>query len=65
MLALYPICLLTDRYRRRAEHVVNNIWAKLTTMLYYPVKIEGLENLPAPNQPAVYVSNHLSFLVRL
>ena len=32
-------------------------------MFYYPVQIEGLENLPAPNQPAVYVANHQSFLV--
>jgi 1-acyl-sn-glycerol-3-phosphate acyltransferase len=50
------------RCRRRAEHAVNTVWAKLTTFLYYPVKIVGLENLPPPNQPAVYVSNHLSFL---
>jgi len=48
--------------RRRAEHVVNTLWAKLTTMLYYPVKITGLENLPGPNEPAVFVSNHESFL---
>ena len=41
---------------------MNNIWAKLTTMMYYPVKISGLENLPPPNQPAVFVSNHQSFL---
>ena len=33
-------------------------------MLYYPVQIEGLENQPAPTQPAVYVANHQSFLVR-
>ncbi|XP_057487765.1 1-acyl-sn-glycerol-3-phosphate acyltransferase LPAT1, chloroplastic-like isoform X2 [Actinidia eriantha] len=26
------------------------------------VEVEGLENLPAPNTPAVYVSNHQSFL---
>lgn len=43
---------------------MNTVWAKLTTMLYYPVTIVGLENLPPSNQPAVYVSNHLSFLVR-
>ena len=27
------------------------------------LQIEGAENLPPPNQPAVYVSNHQSFLV--
>ena len=51
-------------YRRRAEHVVNTVWAKLTTLFYYPVEIVGLDNLPPPTQPAVFVSNHLSFLVR-
>ena len=27
-------------------------------------QIEGKENLPAKDQPAVYVANHQSFLVR-
>ncbi len=49
--------------RRRAEHAINTVWAKLTTLFYYPVEIQGLENLPAFDQPAVYVSNHQSFLV--
>ena len=43
--------------------MVNNVWAKLTTLFYYPVKIVGLENLPGPDQAAVYVANHQSFLV--
>jgi 1-acyl-sn-glycerol-3-phosphate acyltransferase len=64
MLAVYPFVLQFDKYRRRAEHAINTLWAKLTTMFYYPVQIEGLENLPAANQPAVYVANHQSFLVR-
>lgn len=55
-------CQHSQMRRRRAEHVVNTLWAKLTTMLYYPVKITGLENLPGPNEPAVFVSNHESFL---
>ena len=28
------------------------------------LQIEGSENLPAKDQPAVYVANHQSFLVR-
>ena len=44
--------------------MVNTLWARLTTALYYPVVIQGLHNLPPPDQPAVYVSNHQSFLVR-
>lgn len=62
MLAVYPFVMLFDKYRRRGEHFVNNIWAKLSTLFFYPIKFEGLENLPGPNQPAVYVANHLSFL---
>lgn len=62
MLALYPFELVFDKVRRRAEHFVNNIWAKLTTLFYYPVNISGEENLPPADHPAVYVSNHLSFL---
>lgn len=42
--------------------MINTLWAKLTTFMYYPVKIIGLENLPASDEPAVFVSNHESFL---
>jgi 1-acyl-sn-glycerol-3-phosphate acyltransferase len=62
MLAVYPAVMVFDKFRRRAEHAINTVWAKLTTLLYYPVKIVGLDNLPAYDQPAVYVSNHQSFL---
>ncbi len=31
---------------------------------HLPSQIEGKENLPAKDQPAVYVANHQSFLVR-
>ncbi|KAL4450698.1 hypothetical protein ABPG77_001054 [Micractinium sp. CCAP 211/92] len=62
MLLVYPYVLKFDKYRRRAEHAINTVWAKLTTLFYYPVEIQGLENLPASDQPAVYVSNHQSFL---
>lgn len=62
MLAVYPFVMAFDKHRRRAEHAINTLWAKLTTLFYYPVDIQGLENLPASSQPAVFVSNHLSFL---
>jgi 1-acyl-sn-glycerol-3-phosphate acyltransferase len=62
MLAAYPFVMVFDKHRRRAEHAINTLWAKLTTLFYYPVDIQGLENLPASSQPAVFVSNHLSFL---
>jgi 1-acyl-sn-glycerol-3-phosphate acyltransferase len=62
MLAIFPFVMIFDKFRRRGEHIINNFWAKLTTVFYYPIEIVGTENLPSPNQAAVYVSNHLSFL---
>lgn len=29
------------------------------------LQVEGRENLPAPDQPAVYIANHQSFLVSI
>ncbi|KAL3698716.1 hypothetical protein R1sor_012792 [Riccia sorocarpa] len=62
MAALQPFVLILDKHRRTAQHYVNRIWATLTTALFYKTDIEGLENLPAPDEPAVYVANHQSFL---
>jgi len=62
MLAIYPVVMLFDKYRRGGEHVINTLWSKLTTLLYFPVKISGLDNLPHSKEPVVYVSNHESFL---
>ena len=62
MLAIYPFVIAFDKYRRKGEHIINTLWAKLTTLFYYPVKIQGLENLPRNNEPVVFVSNHESFL---
>uniref|UniRef100_A0A7N0V7E9 1-acyl-sn-glycerol-3-phosphate acyltransferase n=1 Tax=Kalanchoe fedtschenkoi TaxID=63787 RepID=A0A7N0V7E9_KALFE len=62
MLGAHPFVLLLDRYRRRAHHLVAKIWATCTVTPFYKVQFEGLENLPKPETPAVYVSNHQSFL---
>ena len=62
MLVVHPIVLLTDRYRRRIHYTIAKMWASLTVAPFFRIKYEGLENLPAPNSPAVYVSNHQSFL---
>lgn len=62
MLALQPFVLLFDKYRRKAQHVVNRIWASITILLFYKADIIGLENLPSENEGAVYVANHQSFL---
>lgn len=62
MLILQPFVLLLDKQRRRAQHLVNKVWAILTTSLFYKTEIEGWENLPASDEGAVYVANHQSFL---
>ncbi|KAL3362608.1 hypothetical protein AABB24_012094 [Solanum stoloniferum] len=62
MLVQHPFVLLFDRYHRKAHHLVARTWATLTITPFYRVEFEGLENLPSPDTPAVYVSNHQSFL---
>lgn len=42
--------------------VLWQVWATLTTSLFYKTEIEGLENLPRADEGAVYVANHQSFL---
>ncbi|XP_072987927.1 1-acyl-sn-glycerol-3-phosphate acyltransferase BAT2, chloroplastic [Typha latifolia] len=62
MVVVHPFVLLFDRYRRRAHHVIAKIWATVTIFPFYKFEIEGMENLPRQTMPAVYVSNHQSFL---
>lgn len=62
MLMVHPFVLLLDQYRRKAQHFIAKIWATLTVSPFFKIKFEGLENLPPPDTPAVYVSNHQSFL---
>ncbi|XP_058085807.1 1-acyl-sn-glycerol-3-phosphate acyltransferase BAT2, chloroplastic-like isoform X2 [Magnolia sinica] len=49
-------------YPLAAHHVIAKIWASLTVAPFFKVEFEGLENLPPSDSPAVYVSNHQSFL---
>ncbi|KAE9608315.1 putative 1-acylglycerol-3-phosphate O-acyltransferase [Lupinus albus] len=62
MLVGHPLVLLFDRHRRKFHHFVAKVWAALTVAPFFNIKVEGLENLPPPDTPAVYVSNHQSFL---
>ncbi|XP_059635669.1 1-acyl-sn-glycerol-3-phosphate acyltransferase BAT2, chloroplastic [Cornus florida] len=62
MLVAHPFVLLWDRYRRKTHYLIAKIWAFLTVTPFLKIKFEGLENLPAPDTAAVYVSNHQSFL---
>ncbi|KAF5193491.1 1-acyl-sn-glycerol-3-phosphate acyltransferase 1 protein [Thalictrum thalictroides] len=62
MVVAHPFVLLFDRYRRKAHHLVAKIWATVAVFPFIKVEFVGLENLPAPDIPAVYVSNHQSFL---
>ncbi|GAV83210.1 Acyltransferase domain-containing protein [Cephalotus follicularis] len=62
MLVAHPFVLLLDRYQRRFHHLIAKIWAKVTVTPFFIIELEGLENLPLPDTPAVYISNHQSFL---
>lgn len=35
MAAMAPLVLTLDKYKRLAQHFVNNIWAKISTSLFY------------------------------
>ncbi|KAI4335543.1 hypothetical protein L6164_014181 [Bauhinia variegata] len=62
MLVGHPFVMLFDRHRRKYHHFIAKIWATLTLAPFFKIKFEGLENLPPTDTPAVYVSNHQSFL---
>ncbi|KAL5577832.1 hypothetical protein UlMin_019531 [Ulmus minor] len=62
MVMEHPFVLLLDQYRRKAHYFIAKLWATLTVSPFFKIKFEGLENLPPPDTPAVYVSNHQSFL---
>lgn len=62
MVIISPFVFLLDRYRRKGQHLVNLVWAKLSTFPFYRVKIEGKHQLLPNNRPAVYVANHQSYL---
>lgn len=62
MVVGHPFVLLTDRYQRNFHNFIAKIWASMTIAPFFRLKIQGSENLPPNNSPAVYVSNHQSFL---
>lgn len=62
MVIVHPFVLLFDRYRRRVHHAIAKIWASITIAPFYKFELVGMENLPSWDVPAVFVSNHLSFL---
>ncbi|KAL6780708.1 LPAAT1A [Auxenochlorella protothecoides x Auxenochlorella symbiontica] len=62
LLLQLPIVLLFDKHRRRAQHVWNTVWARLSAWPFYRVEMTGLEHLPPSDCAAVYVANHQSFL---
>ncbi|XVF89277.1 hypothetical protein PTKIN_Ptkin19aG0117100 [Pterospermum kingtungense] len=62
MMVMHPFVLLFDRYRRKAQHFIAKLWAMVTIAPFFKIEFEGLENLPSQDTPAVYVSNHQSFL---
>ncbi|KAL3746278.1 hypothetical protein ACJRO7_015266 [Eucalyptus globulus] len=61
MLVAHPFVLLFDRYQRKAQHFIAKIWSTLSVAPFVRIEVQGWENLPPPDTPAVYVSNHQSF----
>ncbi|KAK8944724.1 hypothetical protein KSP39_PZI007636 [Platanthera zijinensis] len=62
MMLVHPLVMIFDRYKRRVHHMIAQMWATMTIFPFYRFEFEGLENLPPGDAPAVYVSNHQSFL---
>ncbi|XP_057767182.1 1-acyl-sn-glycerol-3-phosphate acyltransferase BAT2, chloroplastic [Salvia miltiorrhiza] len=62
MVLQHPFVLMFDRYRRKAQYFIAKAWASLTVAPFFKIEYEGLENLPQTDTPAMYVSNHQSFL---
>ncbi|KAI3799015.1 hypothetical protein L1987_34303 [Smallanthus sonchifolius] len=62
MVVGHPFVLLRDRYQRNFHNFIAKIWASMTIAPFFRVKIQGSENLPPKDSPAIYVSNHQSFL---
>ncbi|KVI09005.1 hypothetical protein Ccrd_012626 [Cynara cardunculus var. scolymus] len=53
MLVAHPFVLLRDKYQRNFHHFVAKIWASMTIVPFFRLKIQGSENLPPKDSPAV------------
>eukprot|EP00252_Welwitschia_mirabilis_P027065 TRINITY_DN9149_c0_g1_i1.p1 TRINITY_DN9149_c0_g1~~TRINITY_DN9149_c0_g1_i1.p1 ORF type:complete len:352 (+),score=38.36 TRINITY_DN9149_c0_g1_i1:297-1352(+) len=62
MLVSHPFVLLFDRSRRSFQHLINKVWASISLLPFCKVDVDGVENLPPPDMPAVYVANHQSYI---
>ena len=62
MAMLFPLCWVFDRTRRSALSFCNDVWATVSTALFFPIVVEGREHLPRHDEAAVYVANHASFM---
>lgn len=62
MVLQHPLVLIFDRYRRKSQYFIAKAWASLTVAPFFKIEYKGLENLPQTDTPAIYVSNHQSFL---
>ena len=62
MCVIFPFCYFLDRTRRYALSFVNDVWAICSTSPFVKITVEGRENLPKQDEPAVYVANHASFM---
>jgi 1-acyl-sn-glycerol-3-phosphate acyltransferase len=61
-LLVTPYVLATDPDHRLLLNQIMLVWARLTTAPFYQPELRGIEHLPARDRPAVFVSNHQSWL---
>jgi len=62
MTAMHPFVKLFDDKRRRFHDYVAMRWAQLSMACVFCVpRVLGRENLPPPEQNAIYIANHQSF----
>lgn len=48
MLILFPFVMIFDKFRRRAEHLVNKIWAVLSTLPFNKVVVRSAASTLCP-----------------
>ncbi|XP_017644159.2 1-acyl-sn-glycerol-3-phosphate acyltransferase BAT2, chloroplastic-like isoform X2 [Gossypium arboreum] len=62
LIVAHPLALIFDPYRTKFYNLIPKLWATASIAPFFDIELEGLENLPPQNAPAVYVSNHQSII---
>ncbi|MBA0747720.1 hypothetical protein Gogos_004610 [Gossypium gossypioides] len=62
LIVAHPLALIFDPYKTKFYNLIPKLWATASIAPFFDIELEGLENLPPQNAPAVYVSNHQSII---